>query len=289
MTYRELASEDEALVPFPPEWEGGASRGPWWMVPLTSVLVALGLLLVPVAAVEGDLRFMGLSVLVLMLFCSLLVLQVAGRRWPGRRRPVVESAGVGVRFPYRRMLWHAMVGSVVVGLPAVVLLLWLVFTDPDPSRRTHEMMVVGPVLLAYLGLAAWNLATGRLRHGHVLLDEGGVTHRSWGARAHIAWEDVRTVRAQLLPVAKARPEVVVQHRDGRTATYEKRARWLGLKVRGLPDLVIEAFPVAGDAALLAHAIAFYADHPELRPELGDDRALRRVRAGQAVVPDLGWR
>lgn len=283
-----LHGSSEALVPFPAEWKGERPRTPTWVVVFCVVLVAASLLLLPLALKDRDVRGIGLCLSVGGLFGLMGVVSVADRRWPGRRRAAVRATSRGLCFPYRALLWRALVGATVSGLPATGFLLWVAFTDDDVSRRGREMMLIGPVLLVYLVITAWNLATGRLRRGYVLLDEVGVRHRSWGASCTMPWDVVRSVHVRHIPVKGAFPEIVVEHREGLRATFERRARWIGVKApRSLPDLVVRATDVDGDAALLAHAAAYYFEHPDHRVELGDERALRRVLEGRAVVQDLG--
>ena len=79
--------------------------------------------------------------------------------------------------------------------------------------------------------------------------------------------------------------IQVVARKGRSVSRRVRARGFAFPARGnehLPRMLVPAIWLEGDAALLAHAVAWYARHPERRDELVDDRAYLRVVAGQAV-------
>jgi hypothetical protein len=54
-------------------------------------------------------------------------------------------------------------------------------------------------------------------------------------------------------------------------------------LRYLPFMVIRAPWLAANPATVYHALAFYQDHPELRPELATTTGLDRVTSGQAVA------
>jgi len=51
-------------------------------------------------------------------------------------------------------------------------------------------------------------------------------------------------------------------------------------------LLVQVARLEGDPVQLRHALAWFAQHPEYRDELEDDRASARVVEGRAVVPEL---
>lgn len=277
-----------AKVPFPGEWEGAP---PSVSRPLVASCVVVGgfAALATVAFVsEGHLSGAVLATLLTLLFLAFVVVGVRARRWPGRRVPSVEiTEHGGLRFPYSRLSWHVTVGMLLGSVPFLGVIVWVVATDADPSRRQQVIAVLAPILIILTVVHARDLATGRIRRGEVVLAAEGVTHRTWGARFHLGWTDVAYAVAEGPSSTRQVPGIRLGVRPGQSASYERCAVVFGSPAhRDLPDLVVRADLVEGDAALLAHAVVFYALHPQHRAELGDGRALGRVLDGRAVVPQV---
>lgn len=277
------AAEDP--VPFPPAWSRARPAVPWGLVAFSAALVVVLAFSTLGGLSAGNPWVAAGSALGTAFFAAMSWAGVRSRRWPGRRRPAVELvAGGGLRFPYSRFAWWVMVGLVVGVVPFALAVLVAAWTDPDPSRRTQLMRFVGPVLVGYALVFAWSLATRRIRRGAVLLTPQGVTHEAWGETFSLRWADVEDVSALVLKGGKLGPAIRVSVRAGQTATHEVRSRTIGSPSRqDLPHLTVRADQVQGDAALLAHAVAFYAARPEHRAELEDGRALERVLEGRVVV------
>lgn len=275
-------------VPFPGAWVGARPRVAAWLPVFTALLTVVLAIGATGAVSAGSWLVAGACALLVLFFATTTRAGLRARRWPGRRVPVVEQVdGSGLRFPYSRFAWRVMAGIVVGALPFAVLVLVAVYTQDELTRLTQVLRVLAPVLVAYAALQVWNLATGRTARGEVVISTDGVTHQTWTGEFRLGWDDVDHVWAEELSATGQGPGVRLVARSGRAAAHRATAVGLGSPAtRDLPDLTIRADQVEGDPALLAHVLAFYARHPEHRPELGDERALRRASQGRAVDPEL---
>lgn len=274
-------------VPFPPVWSRARPSVSWGLVAFSAALaVVLAFATLGGLSVGNPWVAVGCA-LGTAFFVATSWAGLRSRRWPGRRRPVVERVDGGLRFPYSAFAWRTMVALVVGVVPFALAVLVAAWTDPDPSRRTQLMKFAGPVLVAYALVFAWSLARRRIRRGAVLLTPQGVTHEAWAETFSVRWADVEEVSAVVLTGGNLGPAIRVSVRPGHAATHEVRSRTIGSPSRqDLPHLTVRADQVQGDAALLAHALAFYATGPEHRAELGDGRALERVLEGRVVTQGL---
>ncbi|GGD14423.1 hypothetical protein [Nocardioides daphniae] len=280
----------DALVPFPVAWVDAPPTVSRRLVLGSGVGALLGGLGAVALLLDGEYPLGFTTALIAAFFGASAHISSRAWRWPGRRRPLVDSVdGIGLRFRAGAGGWRFTVGAMVAGVPFGVALGWAAYHDPTPTGRTWVALVNSPILLGWCLFQLWNVATGCLRRGEVLLTPEGVTYSAWGDRFSLPWDRAARVDAELSPGLgrRAAPGVRVTRRPGFCTSHERTARGFSSTATShLPDLVVRADQVEGDPALLAHALAFYATHHELLEELGDARALERVRSGRAVAPHL---
>ena len=259
-----------------------------WLTDLSVAIAVVALLGGTAALAAGEVRLGTTTALLGLGFGVGARAGVRSRRWPGHRVPtvgLVQSAGL--RFRYSRAAWRTFVGVIVGGAIFAPVLSLQVYTSDDLSARTQTMKFIAPGLVAYAALQLWNVTSGRIRRGEVVVTPEGVTHQTWTGRFHLLWDDVECAMVEEFSATRQGPGIRLRARPERSATHRQTAVALGSPAaHELPDLAIRADQIEGDAALLAHMLVFYAQHPELRDELEDDRALRRALEGRAVVPEL---
>lgn len=271
------------VAPMPPAW-AGASRAGSYALAAFGIVVALGTLVLNVPELSpADL---GAAPSVLFALVPLAVAGGALERAmrPRDRAPSVETVdGRGVRFRHRSRAWQAEVAFYVSLLPMPVSFLAIGtagFLAEGLTTRTVFALCLGLSGAAAVGYVLVCIAAGRIRRGEVTITDEGVTHRTSTDESRLSWDDVAGVEA----VDEKGPRLKLLALPGRTASRTEHARFVGPDTkRDLPDLVVDATLVEGDAALLAHAVAWYFSHPDARAELRSDAALRRVRAGEAVT------
>lgn len=276
----------QVSVPWPQAWATRASLGLVLLLPVALVAALGGFALAFVALDDGDRRGVALGLAVGAAFALAVVIGVRSLRW-GRRRPAVVTApgGTGLCFPFSRVTWWSFVALVVVGPVAAAAA--LVADLGQPGGRPSPLAGVGAVV-GLVCLVHWfNLATGRLRRGHLVLDAAGITLRTWADEYRMAWPAGRALTRASEDLATPGPVMRVRATDAAPVVHRVVAPLLGsATTRHLPDLLTRADTFAGDAAVVAHAVAFYRRHPEHRHELSTDAALGRVLEGRAVVPTL---
>lgn len=272
-------------VPYPQQWREHSTLG------MTCVLAVAVLFVVSAVALLvaslADREWVGalMSVAVAVFFSLVGLAAWASVRWR-RARPVVVEApeGAGLLFPFSRPLWWFAAGIWIVIPPVVAAGMALDLGDSGGRVSLRTLVAAAVGLLALV--QCFNLVTGRLRRGHLLLEADGITLRTWGDEYRMAWPAGRAKEAGPPATAAKGPTLRIRS-TGTDTQHDSLAALMGSAAsRHLPDLVLRADALEGDAAVVAHAVAYYRRHPEHRSELTTDAALRRVLSGRAVVPRI---
>lgn len=280
------AAPVQVSVPWPEAWRGKPALALVLALPVSLLFALGGFALAWVAVRDRDWGGVTLATGVAAFFA--LATLIGGRSliWR-RRRPAVVTApeGAGLLFPFGRGLWWGAAGVWIVLAPAMAGTVAVDLADSGGQVTLRTVVAVG---VGLLGLFHWfNLATGRMRRGYLMLDAEGITLRTWAHEFRMPWPAKRA-RAGASPApAGSGPTLRIRGSADSPTTHRVVAPLLGsAATRHLPDLVTRADVFASDAAVVAHAIAFYRRHPEHRHELTTDAALVRVLEGRAIVARL---
>ena len=117
-----------------------------------------------------------------------------------------------------------------------------------------DRWVGGLMAVSLLYVMGWSLTKGRGRF-RIVIDARGMTWQTGAEETHAGWKEL----------------------SGSSVHSVQGTPYLG-------DLPLESFPV--DPKRLAHALRDYAARPDLRDELGTERALVRLGAGTREAVEL---
>lgn len=261
-----------------------------------AVLFALLVMAVCLACLVGfrdELDGMTVIDLLLTLVCLTAILVIV---WHDRyclRATRVSRLPVTPGLVFRQSRsWQAACVLGLVSLAVLGTLISVQVSREDAPGSGAVALYVGSSLTWFA--AAWLMVPvllGRARNGGVRITVDGVALHSWGTTLCLRWDDVLPSSDErpntVTTVGGGGPAVKVVAAPGRTAQFDAGpSRYRTYASRSLPDLAVPVIDLAGNASVLAHAVAFYAEHPELRDELADDRARERVTAGRALAEHL---
>jgi hypothetical protein len=198
---------------------------------------------------------------------------VAGR---SRRTGPPPTLTTGLRFRYSAGVYY--------WLTAVLVMTELAVAGPavaGAASATAAGIVLALVATAGAVAIGWFLVTMlRLAPGEVVLAPDGVHHRGL-TFIHVApWHTITSVSAEWVTT----PVIVVRAAPAADAQVRRYTGRFGpAELRFLPFMVIRAYWLATNPAIVYQALAFYHAHPELRPELATQASLDRISEGRAVT------
>lgn len=259
-------------LPWPAEWTR-PRRGPWFLAVVLFVL--LGLVSVLLGFREPGLQLVGG---LLMLAVALLIYAQRCRPRGGREvsvREIDDLGHAGVVLPYSGAVTAA--NLVMLGYLAVVG--WVVVLGGLLTGGLAGSDVLVLAVFALVGLVGTVIVVevllGRLTRGFVALTPSGVYHRSWGVRGFLPWPAVLGVR----PVQYGEPVLEFLATANAPGAWHRRTALMARsREKGLPAL--RGHTLAADPALAYHAVSFYLENPDLRPELASEAAVTRLREGR---------
>lgn len=285
-------------LPWPPEWRRPPLGG-WLGVVVFALLAALLIPVAVVAAVAG--QWVGAATIGVVL---LVLAPIAAGSRPRRRGYAVEEVPVevggvrqtGVRVRVRPTSPLVSLALAVLGLAITVLglaafVIAIVRGDWSSLVGFVVLLVVGSVLLlgGVVGLLASRKRLGLdLTPSHVVIGLGGEpVVLTWEQIARIGSTSIRYgVGAVLRPVQNWLT-VETRERVGVAARLSgRRSAALGRLAATASANVAAAIPaerLGADPALVHHALRYYLEHADARPELGTGAAIRRLAAGEVVA------
>lgn len=271
-------------LPWPDGWPRPLARG-WLRVVGFGVFGLLMVLVGPAMIGTGE-AAAGAGVLAFGVVClsSVVVFWPRRRGRPVLRPPLRDTPGPPVLvLPTSRA---RMAISVLTCAAFSVLGVAMVLDPYGSTRRSPAAVRTFGVLsvLFFGGIAYLVLSRGLRTTGGLGLGPDGVIFTHGPRYASIAWEHLASVAAEdvgygvgfrrtVVPVLAFRaddPGNVVTS-DGRFARKVRRASrgWGG-------DIAVPVHTLTVDAAVAYWTARFYADHPEARAELADQRSVDRV-------------
>ncbi|MUL40580.1 hypothetical protein FZ103_05190 [Streptomonospora sp. PA3] len=267
-------------VPWPREWKEGPAAG-HVLIGAFLLLLAAGALLGGIGAAASG----GRSGAFLLPFSLLLAVIAALPAFAYlRRRDVdtwrlslarVEPIGtraVHVGYSRRAAGGHlAVLGLCAAALLGIVVLLPLA---PPGDGRALVLWFGSVLLLGWLVWVALAVVRGRAARGWLALAPEGVVHRGWGTTTIAAWDDVASVRADTV---KLNAFIVLAVPGGHARRVVHCRAVQAPEDRLRPHLAVRPRMPAVDPAVLYHALCFYHAVPQARSELGDGRAIERMR------------
>ncbi len=285
-------------LPWPPEWRRPPLGG-WLGVVVFALLAAL---LVPaaVAAVAG--QWVGAATIGVVL---LVLAPIAGSR-PRRRGYAVEEVpvevggvrqtGVRVRVRVRPAsplvsLALAVLGPAITVLGLAAFIIAIVRGDWSSLVGFVVLLGIGSVLLlgGVVGLLASRKRLGLdLTPSQVVIGLGGEP-------AVLTWEQIERIGSTSIRYGAGvvpRPvqnwlTVETRERVGVAARLSgRRSAALGRLAATASANVAAAIPaerLGADPVLVHHALRYYFEHADARPELGTGAAIRRLAAGEVVA------
>ena len=195
---------------------------------------------------------------------------------PARRgRLVVAPGAEGAVLPGSRVLT-----GLLLGLLALSLLVPLTLLGSWVARGTLEgstLAVVASVLLLPLGLPVLvQVLRGRVRVPALVLDDDGVTSRTWQGASSIAWSDLAEVRLVADPGRRLvlRATGARVRRTASAAGSSAGAASVGGPVVGRDEVSVPVAFMASDAGLVADLLEVCRTDPRRRAEV-----LAQSRAG----------
>ncbi|MBL1074295.1 hypothetical protein JK358_07785 [Nocardia sp. 2] len=155
--------------------------------------------------------------------------------------------------------------------------------------QTHFVLVLVLIGLGVFAASAPALAlAGRLRPGRIALTPGEIIYEGWSSRTSMRWEDVALVR----PAFERVPVIEIAGPD--TTHWSSYDLPPGVRLGAKPVRIwnLDPLRVAGrivvecprcpvDRNVLCEFLAFYAENPSARTELGTILALKRWQALEA--------
>lgn len=138
-------------------------------------------------------------------------------------------------------------------------------------------LVVAAVVLALGAPMVIRLVRGRYRLNRLELTPTDVLVRGYVRTYRLAWDDVVSVDLQVDPS----PLAVLEGRVPPTVTGPRETVGESSVGGRAPTQVHLPIATAGSSLdAIAELLDFYRSHPAARPELADDRAVERIRAGR---------
>ncbi|WP_046472025.1 hypothetical protein [Allosalinactinospora lopnorensis] len=276
---------DVEPLPLPQEWQAGprlAHLAPSGFL----LLIALGMLVSGVVAQYVSARWgasflLALSVVIFVAALLPWLAFLRRRRRESWRISVewVDGCGsYGVVIPYsRRATWLSLglLGAAFLAFAVLV----LTFPGAVMSEQPYlgRLLVVAGGSLFLLGWLLWvavDIARGRVARGRLVLTPEVVVHRGWGSVSTVPWSNVGVVEAGTV---KLNPHLTLAVLFPGAAQHVSLSRVLkGHEYYLQPDLAMLPRRLMIDPAVLFHALRFYHETPQARPELGDGRAVHRI-------------
>ncbi|WP_157987569.1 hypothetical protein [Jiangella endophytica] len=284
-------------LPWPPDWRRPPLGG-WLGVVVSGALAAV---LVPVAAIAAADRQWSAAAVIGGVLLLLAPIAVAGR--PRRRTSSVVEVSLeldgdrqtGVRIPVRPTsplvsLALAVLGLALVALGVAALVVAAVRGEWSSVVGFVVLLVVGSVLAlgGIVGLIASRRRLGLdLTPSHLVVGLGGEpVELTWEQVERIGTTSIRygiglaprPVQNWLTVVTREPVNVAARISGRRTAA-------LGRLTATAPANTAAAIPaerLGADPVLAYHALRYYQENADARPELGTGAAVRRIAAGAVV-------
>ncbi|MBP1159797.1 hypothetical protein [Rhodococcus sp. PvR099] len=220
-------------------------------------------------------------------FFFLIVATGAAFRSAGRRdadiRTVVTAGGDATELRQSRRLWLVLVA--LMGCMTALMLgaaVEIYLNVPSSFIPGASAVLGGFGLYCLTFLLA--VVTGRVRRGYIRLSINGIHHRGWSFESFLPW----TAVVGAIPVYYDSPTVLVVAHANTDWSRRPTARiWRIDRLPPAPMIEVDCRKFAIDAALLFHLLAYYANNPSTRTELGAEAAIERARAGDYPPPTEG--
>jgi hypothetical protein len=181
-------------------------------------------------------------------------------------------------------LWLVIWGSLLIAALLLVVS-WTVAFTSSPFNVTALLYGVAMVL-AGLPLAALAIdgLRGKAVRGELLVSAQGIRYRSLAYDASMEWAALQSVsivggdslRIVLVGYANMAPSV-----QGRS--WLMRPSKAVLAQAAEATIAVRGVSLSVDPALAFHTLRYYHANPDARAELGNDAAVRRVRAGAVLT------
>ena len=298
----ESGATDERITeryPWPHEWQGATERlGRRFVsfVAISACLIVLGALLAPFSA-------LGWITILLALAMASANLAIYRYRTSNVRYTI---AGAIVRNDRlflrsdRQSKVFLQLASAALFLAAATAFMIAIVEDFTTDRRDRQFLavalIIGPILMIWMTARLLSRPLfRRTKEMGVALSQHGVHHTSWWGESRYEWSNIQSIRIHR---GMSRSAFTHQPRDGfhlvitlDLTAYGKSAvrggvpsspisQW-GPVMRSLTNINAAALDVY--PPVVARVLTFYFEHPELREELGTEKALERVRTGNFIA------
>jgi hypothetical protein len=257
----------------------------FWFLVLVGVLLVLGG--VAMALSGGEER--GPGVVIALFGLGLLLTTPLFKTWRSRGTPIMQTidrggrARTGLGFPYSRGLTRASAyASLCMGLASGGFVLFAEeFADQGESKTPFFIFgTLGAVLFLGGGIVML-IRNSRQVQTLTLLPEG-VQATAAGTNSFVPWDAIAWVEAfdftfYSRGFANHEPYVGIKATDPQRIEISKTGRML-MKTNSMfgTDLAYPVRTLNVEPALLLHALRYYLENPNSRPELGGPEALQRV-------------